>query len=70
MSGLAQAAQRLGENDNAVRLTKELVAALPDTPYAVFGKRWLDKPETMAKTKLACSTCHDAGRLEVSLARP
>lgn len=69
MAGLAQAAQRLGEEENAKRLTAELVAALPNTPYAVFGKRWLEKPETMAKSKLACSTCHDAGRLQATLDR-
>lgn len=69
MAGLAQAAQRLGEVENAKKLTAELVAALPNTPYAVFGKRWLEKPETMAKSKLACSTCHDAGRLQATLDR-
>ena len=67
MAGLAQAAQRLGEPEKATALTQELVTALPGTPYAVFGKRWLDKPETMAKTKIACSSCHDAGRLQAVL---
>lgn len=67
MAGLAQAAQRLGETEKAVTLTQELVAAFPGTPYAVFGKRWLDKPETMAKSKIACVTCHDAGRLQAVL---
>ena len=66
-AGLAQAAQRLGEAELAAKLTAELVAALPGTPYAVFAKRWLDKPETMAKSKLTCSTCHDAGRLQAVL---
>ena len=68
MAGLAQAAQRLGETEKAVTLTQELVAAFPGTPYAVFGKRWLDKPETMAKSKIACVSCHDAGRLQAVLA--
>lgn len=68
-AGLAQAAQRLGEEELAKRLTAQLVAELPDTPYAVFGKRWLDKPETMAKSKLTCSTCHEPGRLEATLSR-
>lgn len=69
MAGLAQAAQRLGEEENAKKLTAEVVAALPNTPYAVFGKRWLDKPETMAKSKITCSSCHDAGRLQAALDR-
>ena len=68
MAGLAQAAQRLGEAEKATALTRELVATLPGTPYAVFGKRWLDKPETMAQTKITCSSCHDAGRLQAVLA--
>jgi len=67
MAGLAQAAQRLGEADKSTALTQELVAAFPGTPYAVFGKRWLDKPETRAKSKIACATCHDAGRLQARL---
>lgn len=66
-AGLAQAAQRLGEAELAAKLTAELASALPGTPYAVFAKRWLDKPETMAKSKLTCSTCHDAGRLQTVL---
>ena len=69
LSGLAQAAQRLGEAEKATKLTQELVEALPNTPYAVFGKRWLDKPETMAKSKITCVSCHDPGRLEPTLAR-
>ena len=51
MAGLAQAAARLGEAETARTLTAELVQALPGTPYAVFGKRWLDKPETTAIAK-------------------
>ncbi|MBI2689543.1 MAG: hypothetical protein HYX27_24815 [Acidobacteria bacterium] len=69
MAGLAQAAQRLGEAEQAKTLTQELVKAFPGTPYAAFGQRWLDKPETMAKTKLTCGTCHDAGRLQATLDR-
>ena len=67
MAGLAQAAERLGESEKATALTQELVVAIPGTPYAVFGKRWLDKPETRAKSKIACATCHDAGRLQARL---
>jgi tetratricopeptide (TPR) repeat protein len=64
LAGLAQAAQRLGETEKARELAQQVVTALPGTPYAVFAKRWLDNPEAMAKSKLACATCHDAGRLE------
>lgn len=67
MAGLAQAAQRLGEKENAKALTQELVTALPGTPYAVFGKRWLDKPATMATSKVTCVSCHDPGRLHAML---
>lgn len=66
-AGLAQAAQRLGEVELAAKLTAELAAELPNTPYAVFAKRWLDKPETMSNSKLTCSSCHDAGRLQAAL---
>jgi hypothetical protein len=69
LAGLTMAAQRLGEQDKAASMTRELIEKLPGTPYAVFAKRWLDKPETMAKTKLNCATCHDSGRLAAVQAR-
>jgi hypothetical protein len=69
MAGLAQAAQRLGESENARTLTEEVVAAFPGTPYAVFAKRWLDNPDTIAKSKIACLTCHEPGRLQAVLTR-
>jgi tetratricopeptide (TPR) repeat protein len=69
LAGLTMAAQRLGEKDKAAAMTRELIEKLPGTPYAVFARRWLDKPESMAKTKLNCATCHDAGRLAAVQAR-
>ena len=66
LAGLAQAAQRLGEADVAKEQTRALVAAFPGTPYAVFAQRWLDKPETMGRTKVTCVTCHEPGRLQAA----
>lgn len=69
LAGLAQAAQRLGEAENAKMLTQEITSLMPGTPYAVFAKRWLDKPEMMATAKLTCVSCHDAGRLQTVRAK-
>jgi len=66
MAGLAQAAYRLGEPELGSQLTKEVVEALPGTPYAIFAQTWIQKPEQIAKSKITCLSCHDPGRLPKS----
>lgn len=61
LGGLAQAALRLGEKDAAKALLEELIATLPDSPYVPFAKKALATMDS--KAKVACLTCHDAGRL-------
>jgi hypothetical protein len=61
LSGLAQAALRLGDKDAAKALLTEVVSTLPDTPYVPFARKALASMD--AKAKIACLTCHDAGRL-------
>lgn len=61
LSGLAQAALRLGDKDAARTLLNEVVTTLPDTPYVPFAKKALASMDM--KAKIACLTCHDAGRL-------
>lgn len=66
LSGLAQAAQRLGSPD-ADSLLGEVITTLPDSVYATRAKVWRDKPELAAKSSIACLTCHDAGRLQARM---
>lgn len=63
LSGLAQAAQRLGDSEASLRLG-ELVAALPGSVYANRAARWQEQPSVAAKTSLTCQTCHEEGRFD------
>jgi len=68
LAGLAQSAQRSGEVEKTKKYLQDVVDALPGSPYEPIAKRWLAEPEAAAKGKLACQTCHDAGRLKNRLA--
>lgn len=63
LSGLAQAAQRLGRADVAKQRLEEVIASLPGSPYERRAKLWLEKPDVAATTSMMCLTCHDANRL-------
>ena len=67
LAGLAQAAQRLGESAEASSRLRELIDALPDSPYAARARRWREKPEIAARTSLTCQTRHEPGRLQAVL---
>ena len=64
LAGLAQAAQRLGQTDEAEKLLNELIAALPNSVYATRALRWKENPQAADKTNLTCQTCHEPGRLK------
>ncbi len=64
LAGLAQAAARLGDSEEAQVYLKQIVSSLPDTPYERKAKKWLDQPESAKDSSLVCQTCHEPGRLE------
>ena len=64
LAGLAQAAQRLGQTDEAEKRLNELIAALPNSVYATRALRWKENPQAADKTNLTCQTCHEPGRLK------
>jgi myo-inositol catabolism protein IolC len=64
LAGLAQAAQRSAHAAESAQVLEKIITTMPGTPYAVMAKKWVDSPETAAKTNLTCRTCHEAGRLE------
>jgi tetratricopeptide (TPR) repeat protein len=68
LSGLALTAERTGRADEAGPLLTKIVEGMPGTVYATSAKRWIERPETRAKSSLACQTCHDAGTLSARTA--
>ncbi len=69
MAGLAQSAQRLGDQESADRRLAELIAAMPASVYASRARRWQEQPAIAAKTSVTCQSCHEDGRLEPTLKR-
>lgn len=64
LAGMAQAAQRVGDQPGAKAAMQELLAALPDSVYASRARKWQEQPALAERTSLVCQTCHDSGRLE------
>lgn len=64
LSGQAQAAMRLGLQDEATKYLNEIVAKLPNTPYAQTATKWLADPASASKSQLVCQSCHEPNRLE------
>ena len=64
LAGMAQSAQRSDHPAESAQFVEKILATMPGTPYAETAKKWIDFPETAAKTNLTCRACHEAGRLE------
>jgi hypothetical protein len=64
LAGQAQAAMRLGLQDEATTYLKEIVAKLPNTHYSQTAEKWLADPASAVQSQLVCQSCHDANRLE------
>lgn len=67
LAGLAQASQRLGEEDDLQRRLNDVIEQLPGSVYATRAQRWQQNPASAATTSMTCQTCHDAGRMEAVL---
>ena len=64
LAGLALTAQRTGKTEEAALHLDRMIAMLPGTPYESAAKKWKEDPAAASNTRLACLTCHSAGRLE------
>lgn len=64
LGGMAQSAQRTNHADESAKFVEKILTTMPGTAYAAVAKKWVDSPDTAAKTNLTCHSCHDAGRLE------
>ena len=64
LAGQAQAAMRLGLQDEATQYLNEIVAKLPNTHYSQTAEKWLADPASASKSQLVCQSCHEPNRLE------
>jgi hypothetical protein len=69
LGGLAQSAQRTGHTDEMNQHLDKILTALAGSPYEPMAKQWRQDPKVAAGSTLICKSCHDAGRLEPTLAR-
>ena len=64
LAGQAQAAMRLGLQEEATKYLNEIVAKLPNTHYSQTAEKWLADPALASKSQLVCQSCHEPNRLE------
>jgi hypothetical protein len=67
LAGLTQSAERSGHKDEAAVYLDKMLTLLHDTPYESVAREWKANPESRTQ-RLACRSCHEAGRLEDRLA--
>ena len=63
LAGQAQAAMRLGLQEEATTYLNEIVTKLPDTHYSQTAEKWLVDPASASKSQLVCQSCHEPNRL-------
>ena len=64
LAGQAQAAMRLGLQEEATKYLNEIMAKLPNTHYSQTAEKWLADPASASKSQLVCQSCHEPNRLE------
>ncbi len=63
LAGLAAATQRTGRLEELPVALETIQQKLPGTVYATAAKKWMADPESAAKVKMACLTCHEPNTL-------
>jgi hypothetical protein len=70
LAGVAETELRVGDREKATSVLNTIVKELPGTAYARTAEAWLSAPDRVTReSKLACQSCHEAGRLQSWLAR-
>ena len=69
LSGLAQAAQRTGQEEELDKFLDKIIEVYPDSQYAGVAEEWKEDPQAAATGTISCKYCHEEGRLEARLAR-
>ncbi|HKD08770.1 MAG TPA: hypothetical protein VKB79_22900 [Bryobacteraceae bacterium] len=62
LTGIAHSAQRTGRADETRQRLLQMAALLPGTIFEERSHRWLAEPELIAKTSVACQSCHPQER--------
>lgn len=68
LAGLAQSSQRTGRSEEMTKYLDKIIEVLPDSPYERIAKEWKSDPALARDSRMACLTCHDAGRLAPRMA--
>lgn len=64
LAGAAETEFRAGNRETANTYLNKIVTGMPGTRYAQVAETWLKSPESVTKKdRLACQSCHEAGRL-------
>ena len=70
LAGVAETEFRVGDKDRAASVLNTIVKELPGTAYARTAETWLQAPDKVTReSRLACQSCHEAGRLRSWQAR-
>lgn len=68
LTGMAQAMQRTGRDQELGPQLDRITTLLAGTPYAQRAQQWKNDPASRAQSKVACQTCHGPGTLAARLA--
>ena len=63
LSGLAATAYQTGREAEMKKALERILSGMPKTPYATAAKKWIEEPESRARVKIACLSCHEPNRL-------
>ena len=63
LAGLAATAYQSGREAEMKQALERILAGMPKTPYASVAKKWMEEPESRARLKIACISCHEPNRL-------
>ncbi|GAB4371149.1 MAG: hypothetical protein OHK0021_13830 [Bryobacter sp.] len=69
LAGLALATQRTNRTAELSAALEAVITRLPNTPYSRAAEAWRKNPESAAKVRIACLTCHEANTLGPLLER-
>lgn len=65
-SGVAFAADRLGDREERDRVLKTIIEQLPGTPYQTRAEKWMAS-DSLPHGTFMCMSCHEPGRYEARL---
>lgn len=67
-SGVAFAADRLGDREERDRILKTIIEQMPGTPYKTRAEKWLAS-DSLPHASYMCLSCHEPGRLDAVVKR-